>query len=185
MTRKPVFRPQADQEVQSARQWYEEQRPGLGIEFASAIDEVVERISSNAFLQPTLQRLALQILHDEIRRALLLTNIVEGANVRVRELGDRAGLTVEARLELRIRRQRRRKNFDRDSAIEPRVAGFVDFAHPAGADGGEDFVRAEPYAGRQRHGSASDRLYGEPDGVRRGFMTRPHGYNADPERDEQ
>ncbi len=27
VTRKPVFRPQADQEVQSARQWYEEQRP--------------------------------------------------------------------------------------------------------------------------------------------------------------
>jgi hypothetical protein len=47
VTRKPVFRPQADQEVQSARQWYEEQRPGLGIEFANSIDEVVERISSN------------------------------------------------------------------------------------------------------------------------------------------
>src|SRR5712692_2831997 len=57
VTRKPVFRPQADQEVQSARQWYEEQRPGLGIEFAGAIDEVVERISSNP--------LAFPIVHSE------------------------------------------------------------------------------------------------------------------------
>ena len=47
MTRKPVFRPQADQEVQSARQWYDDQRPGLGIQFADAIDEAVERIASN------------------------------------------------------------------------------------------------------------------------------------------
>ena len=63
MTRKPVFRPQADQEVQSARQRYEEQRPGLGIEFANAIDEVVERISSNP--------LAFPIVHSEIRRAVV------------------------------------------------------------------------------------------------------------------
>lgn len=63
MTRKPVFRPQADQEVQSARQWYEEQRPGLGIEFANAIDEVVERISSNPLAFPT--------VHMETRRAVV------------------------------------------------------------------------------------------------------------------
>jgi hypothetical protein len=61
VTRKPFFRPQADQEVQSARQWYEEQRPGLGIEFSNAIDEVVERISSNP--------LAFPIVHSETRRA--------------------------------------------------------------------------------------------------------------------
>jgi plasmid stabilization system protein ParE len=63
VTRKPVFRPQADQEVQSARQWYEGQRPGLGIEFANAIDEVVERISSNP--------LAFPIVHSETRRAVV------------------------------------------------------------------------------------------------------------------
>jgi plasmid stabilization system protein ParE len=63
VTRKPVFRPQADQEVQSARQWYEEQRLGLGIEFANAIDEVVERISSNP--------LAFPIVQGETRRAVV------------------------------------------------------------------------------------------------------------------
>ena len=63
MTRRPVFRPQADQEVQSARQWYEEQRLGLGIEFAKAIDEAVERIASNP--------LAFPAVHGETRRAVV------------------------------------------------------------------------------------------------------------------
>ncbi len=45
MTRKPIFRPQADQEVQSARQWYDDQRPGLGIQFADAIEEAVELVN--------------------------------------------------------------------------------------------------------------------------------------------
>ena len=35
------------------------------------------------------------------------------------------------------------QDLDRDDAIEPRVAGLVDLAHAAGAEGGEDFVRAE------------------------------------------
>jgi len=60
VTRKPVFRPQADQEVRLARQWYEEQRPGLGIEFAKAIDEAVERIASNP--------LAFPAVHGETQR---------------------------------------------------------------------------------------------------------------------
>jgi len=55
VTRAPVFRPQADQEVQSARQWYEDQQPGLGIQFANAIDEVLERISSNPLAFPAVQ----------------------------------------------------------------------------------------------------------------------------------
>ena len=63
MTRKPVFRPQADQEVQSARQWYEDQRSGLGMEFANAVDEVLERISSNP--------LAFSTVHGETRRAVV------------------------------------------------------------------------------------------------------------------
>ena len=63
MTHKSVFRPQADQEVQSARRWYEQRRPGLGIEFANAIDEVVARISSNPLAFPT--------VHNETRRAVV------------------------------------------------------------------------------------------------------------------
>jgi plasmid stabilization system protein ParE len=61
--RKVVFRPQAYQEVVSARRWYEEQRPQLGLQFVSAIEEAVERISSNPLAFPT--------VHGETRRAVV------------------------------------------------------------------------------------------------------------------
>lgn len=63
MTRKVVFRPQADQEVQSARSWYEDQRPGLGAQFSDAIDHAVERIA--------LSPLAFPAVHGETRRAVV------------------------------------------------------------------------------------------------------------------
>lgn len=38
-----VFRPQARTELLEARAWYEERSPGLGLEFARAVDVAVER----------------------------------------------------------------------------------------------------------------------------------------------
>ena len=37
-------------------------------------------------------------------------------------------------------RKMRRQNFDGDDAVQARVAGAVHLAHPARANGGEDFV---------------------------------------------
>ena len=78
MIRKVVFRPQADEEVQSARLWYEEQHPGLGIDFANSIDEVIERISSNALAFPMVQ--------GETRRAVV-RRFPYGIYFRVLEIG--------------------------------------------------------------------------------------------------
>jgi len=58
-----VFRPEADQELLTARRWYEEQQPGLGAQFASEIDDTVERISSNPLAYP--------LVHGETRRAIV------------------------------------------------------------------------------------------------------------------
>ena len=44
-----------------------------------------------------------------------------------------------------------RQDLDRDGAIEPRVAGFVDLAHAASAKRAEDFVWAESGAGGKGH----------------------------------
>lgn len=44
------------------------------------------------------------------------------------------------------RRLREVELFDRDDAVEPGVEGFEDLAHPAGADGGHDLVRARARA---------------------------------------
>ena len=63
MTRQVVFRPQAEDEVLAARQWYELRRAGLGQEFAQAVDVLVGRIVENP--------LAFPCVRDEIRRAVL------------------------------------------------------------------------------------------------------------------
>jgi len=63
MTLSVVFRPQAESEVTSARQWYEEHRAGLGAKFADALDDVVGRIVANPSEFPA--------VHGEIRRAVM------------------------------------------------------------------------------------------------------------------
>lgn len=39
-----IIRPEAEEDMTEARDWYEEQREGLGIEFLTAVDEVFDRI---------------------------------------------------------------------------------------------------------------------------------------------
>ena len=87
---------------------------------------LIER--QGALLQPRFQRLALQVVHDQEGRALLFPYVIERANVRVIELGDRPSFAVEAFAELRIRCERLRQDPDRDNAIEARDARCVDLA---------------------------------------------------------
>jgi hypothetical protein len=63
VTRRVVFRPEAENEVLETRRWYEERREGLGAEFASAFDAIVERIVTSP--------LAFAYAHGETRRAVL------------------------------------------------------------------------------------------------------------------
>jgi plasmid stabilization system protein ParE len=63
VTRSVVFRPDAEDEVRDARQWYESRRSGLGRTFAEAVDAVVERIAAKPLQFPT--------VHNDIRRAVL------------------------------------------------------------------------------------------------------------------
>src|SRR4030095_12768164 len=67
------------------------------------------------------------------------------------ELREGARFAVKPITKLRIGREGFRQDLDRDGAIQTSVAGFVDLAHAAGADGGLDFVRAEARAGRKSH----------------------------------
>lgn len=65
MPRRVVFRPQAEDDVLEAREWYESRRSGLGREFGHALDALIERFSANPFL--------FQRAHSETRRAVLST----------------------------------------------------------------------------------------------------------------
>ena len=60
---RPVFRPQAERELLDARDWYEEQRPGLGDTFAAEIDRALARIVQTPLAYPRVQ--------GETRRALV------------------------------------------------------------------------------------------------------------------
>jgi hypothetical protein len=63
-------------------------------------------------------------------------------------------LTLEARHAVRIGRKGGRQNFQRDVAVESRIARPADLAHPACPERAGDLVRADSRAWSQCHGRA-------------------------------
>ncbi|HTB13421.1 MAG TPA: hypothetical protein VK752_17690 [Bryobacteraceae bacterium] len=80
---------------------------------------------------------AFYVLHHDVVRP----DVVDLADVRMIQRGDGAGFALKSFSEFFG------GNFDGDDSVESGVAGFPHFAHPAGADGRENFVRAEFVAG--------------------------------------
>ena len=96
------------------------------------------------------ERLAFEVLHDEVFDVVVFSDVEEGADMRVGELGDRLGFPLEAPADLVGGRETVAENLDGDDASEPRVPGLVHLSHPAGADRAEDLERAEARSGCQR-----------------------------------
>jgi toxin ParE1/3/4 len=63
MSRRLILRPEAENDIAAAAQWYEEQRSGLSLEFRSALDQAFSAIENNPALYAPIYR--------ELRRALL------------------------------------------------------------------------------------------------------------------
>ena len=80
------------------------------------------------------------ILHHKIIDIVLVTGVVEGADVRMVQAGDGFRFAVESFAQFRMVGEVVGKNLDGDDSIEARVASFVNLAHSARTDGGEDFV---------------------------------------------
>ena len=57
-----IIRPEAEADLVDARNWYEEQRQGLGAEFLLCVEEVLERISR----MPEMHA----VVYEGVRRAL-------------------------------------------------------------------------------------------------------------------
>jgi hypothetical protein len=79
---------------------------------------------------------------------------IDVTDVRVIQRREQLRLALEAREPLRIACDRLRQDFDRDVAIQRRIARAIDFAHPAGANRTDDLVRAETGADRE-HGEGA------------------------------
>jgi plasmid stabilization system protein ParE len=56
MTLPVVFRRQARREFDAAGEWYEKERPGLGLEFLAEIDSLLQRIAEQPQRFPVLYR---------------------------------------------------------------------------------------------------------------------------------
>ncbi len=63
MTPRLRLRPAATAEIQTAYEWYEQQRQGLGSEFLQEVREILAAIERSPTLYP--------VVRDDIRRALL------------------------------------------------------------------------------------------------------------------
>ena len=63
MSRRLILRPEAEGDIVAARDWYEERRRGLSLEFRAALDESLSRIEANPELHARVYR--------DLRRAVL------------------------------------------------------------------------------------------------------------------
>ena len=92
-----------------------------------------------AFFDALGEGFAFHELHDHVAGAGLVADVVEGTDVGVVEAGDGAGFAFEAGAEVFALGDVVGEDFDGDGAVETGVFGFVDFAHAAGSNGGDDF----------------------------------------------
>ena len=98
-------------------------------------------IKSLGDTQRTSERGTFDVLHDQVVRP----DIMQGANVRMIQRGHGVRFALEAFGEPFVR------NLDRDHAIQPCIASFVDLTHPSSAKERDDFIRPQSSCGCQRH----------------------------------
>lgn len=58
-----VFRASADAQLVAAKAWYDQQRHGLGDEFARSLESAINRVARNPFAAP--------VVYQDVRRVLL------------------------------------------------------------------------------------------------------------------
>ena len=93
--------------------------------------------------------------------AVDLLEAINGGDVRMIQRGEEVCFALKPGNPVRIVDEAVRDHLDGDVAIQLRVARFVDFAHPARADGRVDLVRAEAGAGGEAQTAG---LYGRGGG---------------------
>src|SRR5206468_5400657 len=105
------------------------------------------------------ERLALQVFHDQEIDAVLVTYVMQGADVGMVQAGDGARLALEALPQFGVAGEVAGEDLDRHGPVESRVSGAIHLAHPARATGREDLEGAQPCARTKRH---FERIIGPP-----------------------
>src|SRR5579864_6526379 len=118
-----------------------------GVERIGNLDAEVEygfifqRFAENAVRQ----RLSLEILHGNKWLALVLPKVVNGTNIRMIEGGSGPRFAFKALESLRILCQAFRKKFERYTAAQAGVLGFVHDSHPSAAQFAKDAVMRDVF----------------------------------------
>ena len=95
------------------------------------------------------QRFALDKLHHEELAAAGLLESVQDRDVRGVQRRKDVCFTLETVHAIRIAGELFRRNFDRDGPARPHVRRRIHFSHSADADESNDFIDAQPRAGRE------------------------------------
>jgi hypothetical protein len=123
------------------------------VEGVCDLDGVAEALvqRQRTLLQPLVERLALEVLEHEVVEAVLMSDVVEPADVGVVEVGDGPGFALEALAQVGVPGQVFGEDLDCDRAVEAGVFRAVHLAPAPRAERGQHLVRPELRAARQRH----------------------------------
>ena len=118
------------------------------------LDEQRDRfVYSNATLRNSFcQRLAFHQFHDDERLPVVLFETIERGDVRVVDLSEESGFSLESFQSIFVSCEFFGKHFDSDVTSESCIAGSVDFSHSTRTDSLDDFVLAELGAWGEGHG---------------------------------
>ena len=106
------------------------------VEGAGDVSRVCKRLVERQppFRQSSGQRVAFEAFHDEEIDIVMASDVVEGADVRVRERGNGLRFSRKPHAHLRIECDSCRQDFDCHQAIEAGVRGTEDLTHASGAE---------------------------------------------------
>ena len=112
------------------------------------IDRVGEHLleGQRALGQARRERLALDVLHHQEVHAVLITYVVERADVRVIQRGDRPRFALESFACHRIHMKQRGQDLDSHGSGQASITALVDLPHAAGSQKSGDLIRTETRA---------------------------------------
>ena len=97
------------------------------------------------------ERLTFEVLHHEKVNAVVMTHVMNGADVLVIERGDRARFSIESGAGRGISTDIRGQHLYGHGAVEATVARAIHLTHTACPERGDDFVRSYPCTGNKSH----------------------------------
>ena len=106
--------------------------------FYRVLQDLLDR--QRTFLQSLRERFAFQVFHHQKINFVLMSCVVERADVGMIQAGDGFCFAVESLAQIRAVGEMSGQNFYRDNSVEAGIAGPVHLAHSARTDSGENFV---------------------------------------------